>query len=67
MSALYSTRTAAEYLGVKPETIKYHVYVAKDLVPDQRLGNTLVFTQETLDRFKQTKRTLGRPPKPPET
>jgi hypothetical protein len=59
----YSTRTAAAYLGVKPETIKYHVHVVKDLIPDQRLGNTLIFTRATLDRFRETKRPIGRPSK----
>jgi len=58
---LFSTAEAAAYLGVKPETVKYHVYQVKDLVPDKLVGKTLVFTRETLDEFMTRKRSVGRP------
>lgn len=62
MDEIYSTREAAAYLGVQPVTIKFHVYVVKDLVPDKLIGNTLIFTRATLDLFKKIKRPSGRPP-----
>lgn len=58
---LFSTAEAAAYLGMKLETVKYHVYVVKDLKPNKLIGKTLVFTQETLDEFMTRKRPVGRP------
>jgi hypothetical protein len=49
---LFSTKKAAEYLGLKPETIKYHVYTSKYLKPLLVHGRALVFTKEQLDEFK---------------
>ncbi len=60
---LFSTSGAAAYLGLAVITVKYHIYVAKDLHP-QKVGRTLVFTQEELDAFKERKRPPGRPPGP---
>lgn|GEM_PF-2837978 len=45
---LYSTATAAERLGLSVATVKYHLYIAKDLKPDYVLGARLIFTEETL-------------------
>jgi DNA adenine methylase len=61
-SKLYSTREAAAYLGLKEETVKYHVYVSSALHPE-RVGNLLVFTEEELERFKRDRRPAHRPPK----
>jgi hypothetical protein len=57
---LYSTREAAQFLGIKEETVKYHVYTSQTLHPD-KIGHTLVFTEEELNRFKQEKRPPHRP------
>jgi DNA adenine methylase len=59
---LYSTKEAATYLGLKEETVKYHVYVSSALHPE-RVGNSLVFTEEELERFKRDRRPAHRPPK----
>jgi len=59
---LYSTREAAAYLGLKEETVKYHVYVSSSLHPE-RVGSSLVFTEEELERFKRDRRPAHRPPK----
>ena len=59
---LYSTKEAAAYLGVKEETVKYHVYVSNSLHPE-RVGNSLVFTEEELQRFQRDRRPAHRPPK----
>ena len=60
---IFSIAEAAEYLGVKYETIKYYLYKAKTLKPDITLGGVNGFYQSTLDRFRATKRKPGRPPK----
>lgn len=57
----FSTKEAARFLGVKPETVRYHVYVVKDLVPDRMVGKSLIFYQSTLETFKASKRSSGRP------
>lgn len=56
---LYSLKEAAEYLGLKPVTVKYHVYQSGYL-QGQLVGNSLVFTQEELDRFRETVPRPGR-------
>lgn len=62
MKELYGTRKAAEYLGVSVPTIKYHLYVAKDLEPDTVVSGRLVFTKETLDHFNEhVRKEPGRP------
>ena len=60
---IYSTVEAAEYLRLSVATVKYHLYVAKDLEADQKLAGRLVFTRDTLDQFNQAKRTPGAPRK----
>lgn len=62
MDQLYSTKDAAAYLKVSVSDIKYHVHTAHTLHP-QRIGHSLVFTQEELDRFNRDKRKPGRPTK----
>lgn len=64
MDQLYSTQEAAEYLGVSVSDIKHHVYTAHTLHPT-RIGHSLVFTQDELDRFNREKRKPGRPPQTP--
>ena len=58
----FSTAQAAEYLGLAIPTVKYHIYEAATLVPDTKIGRTLMFTRETLDQFQATRRKPGRPP-----
>ena len=59
-SKLYSTREAASYLGLKEETVKYHVYVSNTLYP-VKVGKSLVFTEEELERFTRERRPAHRP------
>lgn len=59
---LYDTKQAAEYLGLSIPGLKYHVHVAHNIIP-QKLGRTLVYTQEQLDQFQATRRSPGRPRK----
>lgn len=63
--ALYSTAQAADYLGLTVSSMKYHLYTAGDLAADIKVGQALLFTRETLDRFAEVKRPPGRPPNPP--
>jgi excisionase family DNA binding protein len=62
MKQFFSTREAAEYLGLSFHTMKYHVHRAKTIEP-VKLGNSLVFTRGQLDEFKATRRSPGRPKK----
>ena len=62
MKPIYSTAEAAEYLGISVQGLKHHIYVAKDLEPDGKIGRSLFFTQATLDILNDQKRQPGRPP-----
>jgi hypothetical protein len=53
---LFSTRGAAEYLGVSFDAVDYHVHRAGNLEADAKVAGRLVFTRETLDAFKRRKR-----------
>ena len=57
---LYSTREAAQYLGISFHTMKYYIHYAKTL-KGQKVGSSLVFTKDQLDQFQATKRPVGRP------
>ena len=59
---LYSTKTAAAYIGISVSAMKYHIHVAENIVP-LKVGNSLVFTQAQLDEFKANRRSQGRPRK----
>ncbi len=61
--SIYSTATAAVRLGLSVATVKYHLYVAKDLEPDSVFAGRLQFTEETLVKFLAHKRGPGRPRK----
>lgn len=54
---LYSVKDAAEYLGLKPETIKHHLYISKRLI-GQRVAGRVIFTKNELDDF-QAQRAAG--------
>ncbi len=57
---ILSTREAADYLGLTPQTVRWHVRVKGDLAPDRYIGGRfLVFTRETLDAYLE-----GRDPAP---
>lgn len=60
-AAPMDTKRAAEYLGVKKETVAYHLYVACDLQPSFYIGRSPAFTKENLDNFITNKRSPGRP------
>lgn len=56
---------AAAYLGLTRRGIRYHVYTARDLVPDENVnGKMLFFNRETLDEFQSRRRPGGRPTRP---
>lgn len=55
---MYSTVEAAEYLGIHPQVLRYHIYTKKHLAADQTIGRELAFSQATLDEFK-TKHQTG--------
>lgn len=59
---IFSTRDAAQYLGITFNTMKYHIHYAKT-IKGERMGNSLIFTREQLDKFKANKRSPGRPRK----
>jgi len=56
---IYGTKQAATYLGITVSGLRYHID-AGNIVPE-KIGKTLVFTQEQLDQFIKTRRPAGRP------
>lgn len=58
---VYDVAGAANFLGLKPATIKYHVYRSKTLVPDGRIGKSIFFREETLVIWQSSKKSRGRP------
>lgn len=54
---LYSTAEAADYLGMHPQTLRYHVYDKGHIEADFEISGNLVFTQATLDEFKRKHQT----------
>ena len=63
MDEIYSSKQAAEYLGISFATLKHHIYNTEKLKADKVIGGRLFFTEETLDTFKKEKRSRGRPKK----
>ncbi|MHB9133474.1 MAG: helix-turn-helix domain-containing protein [Armatimonadota bacterium] len=60
-SSIFSTEEAAEYLQLSVQAVKYHVYTAGDLKA-VKIGPTLAFFENELERFKSTPRPKrGRP------
>ena len=57
---LFSTKEAADYLGVAVTTLKKHLYVTKLLAPPKKVGQALVFTRAQLDEFQARRRPVGR-------
>lgn len=68
---LYDSAGAAEYLGISPFTLSYHLWqqpdLARRLVPDLRVGQgkVFLFTRMTLDDWNSTRRKPGRPARSP--
>lgn len=60
-SNIFDLKGAAAYLGLKPTSVKHHIYVTKTLRPDGKIGKSLIFTRSTLDAFMAIKRVAGRP------
>lgn len=58
----YSTADAAEYLGIKVPSVKYHVRKGH-LVPIM-MGHSWLFMKDELDRFASIPRKTGRPVDP---
>jgi len=56
---LYSTKEAALYLGISVDALKYHIYQGN--ITPQKVGHSLVFTQDELEHFKVNRRPQGRP------
>jgi len=57
----YNVEEAAAYLGLEPETVRYHVYTSKYLKGELK-SRRLSFTQTELDSFKLNKPDAGRKP-----
>lgn len=53
---LYSTKEAAVYLGISERTMKSYIH-EKGLLKGQKIGHSLVFTQDELDTFKEWRKT----------
>lgn len=60
---IFGTAGAAIYLNIAHPTVKYHIYVAKNLKADMEIGGRLIFFKSTLDLFNSNKRSQGRPKK----
>lgn len=60
MKQTFSTREAADYLGFSYNTMRYHVFYAKTIKGEKK-GNSLIFTRDQLDTFRENKRPQGRP------
>jgi len=60
---LYSTTEAAEYVGLSLSAFKYHIHIAENIKPFQKIGHSLAFTQSQLDEFQINRRPQGRPKK----
>ena len=58
---LLSTKEAAVYVGLAVVTVKWHIYHARDLVPDGQVAKTLYFTKANLDDFKARIRSAHQP------
>lgn len=43
---------AAQYLGLKVSTLRWHMRETKLLQPDAKRGNNYIFTKETLDAIR---------------
>ena len=56
---ILSLKQATNFLGLSTATVKYHLYVARDLRPDGRFGRSLYFTCDSLDKFQARKRPSG--------
>lgn len=54
-----SSTQAAEYVGLKHNTFKYHVFSRGDNIKSHLVGNARVYTTEDLDAFE--KKPQGRP------
>ncbi len=57
---LYTMQTAADYLGISRSMMETYV-IRRGEIEGERIGRAWVFTQATLDAFKQRKRPRGRP------
>jgi hypothetical protein len=58
----FTTRQAAVYLGLSVSTVRYHVYVRRNLRPG-KFGPLLIFSRDELDAFTRERRRPGRPRK----
>ena len=61
MNKLYSTKEAAQELGMTVAGIWYHIQTGN--IAPTKVGRTLVFTQAILDSFQATRKPAGRPKK----
>ena len=62
---IFTVQTAAEYLGMVPTALMYHVHKPNPNLTGRKVGNTMLFTKEELDDFQKTRRPPGRPNKWP--
>lgn len=57
---LLTSKEAAEFLGLEPNTIPKYVR-RKLLVPYSQVGRSFVFSKSECERFKETRRSPGNP------
>lgn len=56
---VFTTREAAEYLGLAEDTIRRYIY--RGLVNAEKHGPVYVVTKQECDRYQREKRPQGRP------
>lgn len=56
---MYSTKEAAQYLGITVAGIWYHIQ--RGNIKQTKIGNSLAFSKEQLDCFIKSRRPAGRP------
>ncbi|MEL7237149.1 MAG: helix-turn-helix domain-containing protein [Chloroflexota bacterium] len=58
---VYTMQEAADYLDISKAMMETYV-IRRGEIPGEKIGRSWVFTKETLDHFKRSKRPKGRPP-----
>jgi len=62
MTKLFGISEAAKFLGLSVAGVRRHVYISGRLKPI-KIGHSLVFTKEQLNKFIANRRKAGRPRK----
>lgn len=57
---MFTTEDAAKFLHLQPDTVRKHVQRG-NLSPQMEIGNSYIFAESELSRFKLEKRERGNP------